>query len=245
MHAALRKGRFVTPPLAGVVLQQHLIIVVGTVGLAVNAVGDGKIVSAAPLAEARAETHAVDAATPEAVRLAPLGRLDLGQIILQHGRETDGGHYAVLLGIHVHARNAVDVEHRDIESVVEPPIAPLHAQDPLADGVVLILQGAVHAAVLVVEVEASEVPQKPLDRADHVALQIGLDQHGGVGVVDIPPLGVDGDALNMARLVGPRKYGSGQSRGVDRGRGGLRRGGEHGRDGGRRQDDASDHCHSF
>ena len=48
-------------PVADVVLQQHLVVVVGTPGVAVDAIGDGEISRPVGAAERRAESHAVDA----------------------------------------------------------------------------------------------------------------------------------------------------------------------------------------
>ena len=66
------------------------------------------------------------------------------------------------------------------------------------------------AAILGVEIQIAQVAQQARNRADDAPLEVGLDEHRGVGVVDIFVLGIDRYALNMSRIEGARSDGAGQ-----------------------------------
>ena len=167
-------------PLADVVLQQHLIVIIRALGLAIHAVANGKILLATFLAELRSERNAINAAATEAVLLLTLHAHNLGEIILQDGWQIYRCHNIILLGIHTHTCNALHIEDGDVECVLQGACTPLHTEDTLTDGVVLILQRAVQASIFVVEIEVAQVTQQTCYRTHDVTLHIGLDKHCGV-----------------------------------------------------------------
>ena len=115
VHFLLRERLLILRPLAHVVLQQHLIVVVRAVGIAIYTITYGEILLATLLAELGTERYAINTTATQAVILLALGSEYLGQVILQYGGEKYSCHNAILLGIHTFACNLIHVEDSDVE----------------------------------------------------------------------------------------------------------------------------------
>ena len=118
-------------------------------------------------------------------------------VVVNYFAKIDGGHNAVLFGIHAYAVYLFYVENCYVEGVLLGDVNARATHDALTDGVVLELQRAVKLAVLVVIIYATEVTQKTVNSTDEVALKVGLDQRCGEGIVNVFMLFVECDALNV------------------------------------------------
>ena len=61
----------------------------------------------------------------------------------------------------------------------------------------LVFNGTVDLSVVAVEGNAAEMPGKPRDRADNVAVKIGLYKNGRKGIIYVLVFIVNGNALNV------------------------------------------------
>ena len=199
MHRILRKRLLVFRPLAGVVLQDDLIVVVGALRVAVNSVGYRQVAATVALAECRTERDAVEAAATETVvgLLAEYGR-HLRLVVFEDRRQIHRRHDAVLLGTHALARDFIDVENRYVERIFELFVRFFAFEDAFAYRVVLVFERTVEPAVLVVEFQTSEVSEKSRYRADDVARHVGLDENRREREVHVFALGVHRDALHVS-----------------------------------------------
>ena len=120
-------------------------------------------------------------------------------MVILHGiAQIDGFHHAVARGVHTDAVDLVHVKGNDIERVFNLRIAADMGQNVLANRIVLVFQRAVHLAVAVIEVNAAQMAQKARDAADHIALQVHLQQRCGEGHVNILLLRIHAYTLAVA-----------------------------------------------
>jgi hypothetical protein len=95
-------------------------------------------------------------------------------------------------------RDLVHVKDGNVEGVLQAVGLAERSQNAPSDAVVIVLQRAVDAAVLLAEINAAEVTQQAVHAADDLALQRCLHQLGGERIIYVTLLGVHGNALNVA-----------------------------------------------
>lgn len=131
--------------------------------------------------------------------------------------DVDRFHHVVLLGVHADAVDAVDVEDGDVEPRLLVVVRPFQfVENPLADGVVLVLDRGVEPAVVGVERHAAQVAGHALDAAEQVALKVGFEQRRGEGEIHMAAVGIDGNALHVERALFARVDFAGEGCDVDR-----------------------------
>ncbi len=201
-----------------VVLQEHLVVVVVSAGVRVDAVGHHKLPRAAGIARGGAEGDAVDPAAAVPVRQVPsvIGPDDRREIV-DDLLQVHGGDHPVGFRIHSPAGHPVHLEDGHIEGRRR-----------------LVLEGGVDPAVVRVEGHVAQMAREPRDRTDDGAGQVGFHQQGGEGEVDETLVLVHGDALDVPGAPHPavdaRREVPPGWRGRRRRRGGGRRSGRGGQD---------------
>ena len=124
-------------------------------------------------------------------------------VIVKDLAQIDGGHNAVPFGIHVEAVDLIYIKNGNVEGILKGAVATERLQNALADGIALVFQRAVNAAVLSVEGDAAKMTQEPVHRADDLAGgEACLDQLGGEGVINEVFFLVGGNALDVAFAPG-------------------------------------------
>ena len=182
VQGSLAQGRGKSVPSGRVVAQQHLMVVVRALQVAVNAVTDEEIFLRIRAAGNLPEGKAVDAAAA-----VPMGEYaavhdGLPMEVIHDFLQVDGGHHAVPAGVQVRAGDPVPVKADYVESILYMPAAGTFPDGP-ADHIVLVFQRAVDAPVLRVKGNAAQMAHQPPDAADQPPLKVRLDQHGGEGKV--------------------------------------------------------------
>ena len=179
-----------------IVFEEHLVVVVGARGVAIDGHVDVETGGAVGAAHLRPEGDGVDAAAAVAVGHAA-ALVDDG-VFVEAGNlgQEDGAHDAAGLGVDAHAVDFVAVEDTNIKGVVALAELLAHdAHDAAADFVVFVLDGGIDPAGLFVKVEAAEVAGEAGDAAEDTALEVGLDEAGGERKIGTASQGVDGYAL--------------------------------------------------
>ena len=162
----------------GIILQDHLMIVVGALHVAVHTVADHDLLfRVGGLTEHRAVGRPVDAAAPVAVGL-PRYLVGLG-VVLHHIGEIQGGHDRPSvrirdLGIHIHGRDGIAVKGDQIEGILLRQLLAGAADDPPPDGIVLQLQGAVDPSAVGVKGDAPQVTDDVTHTPHGIAREVGL-----------------------------------------------------------------------
>ena len=121
-------------------------------------------------------------------------------VVLYNVAQIYGRHNTVALGVHADAVDLINIENSDIKRILFGDVDARSLHDALSDRVVLQLERTVNATVLVVEIYAAEMTEQTRDSAYKIAVEIGLDQRGGEGIVYVFVGGVKCDALNMPRV---------------------------------------------
>lgn len=158
-----------------VILEDDLIIIVRTLDIAIDAVGNHQFLwRISGSAENRAVGRAIDAAAAVVVCLAA-DRVN-GLVVIGNLAQPDSGHDAVGFGIHFHTVDFIDVKGDKVEVVLFGGVPASAVNDAPADSVVLKFEGAADAAAVGVKSDAAEVAGKIFDRSDDVVLKIGFDK---------------------------------------------------------------------
>ena len=202
MHGGLVQGLLILLPVLRVVAQDHLIVIVRPGHIVVHAVGHEQVGLPVGISGDLAKSSAINAAAAQPVFHRPAKVRDLGLVILHHVLQVHGGHHAVGGSVHTHPVDFVHIENGNVKGVFQLGIGAYVLQDAPADDVVFVFQGTVEPSVGVTEIDAAQMTQQTGDGADNLALQVGFHQHGGVGIVDVFPLGVQGNALAVAAVPG-------------------------------------------
>ena len=119
-------------------------------------------------------------------------------IVLHHVRQIHRLHNTVFFGIHSNAIDFIHVKPRYIKAVFFCQLGTDIFQNAFADAIVLQFQRAVNTAVLIVKINATEMPDQAGHGAYDIPLQIDLHQGGCKRNVHIFVLCVQRDSLYMA-----------------------------------------------
>ena len=210
MRRTLRQGlchRVKAPP---VKLKYHLIVVIGSCVIPVNAVCHKKhLRRAGRTAGNRTESCAIDPGAGKAM-LASVGIFR--RVVPGDLRQVYGAHYSVPLGVHTDTVDLIHVKNSYIKGVLIGKCHTRALHYPLTYRVVLVLYRTVHPAVLAVKGYAAKMPGKTGDSADNISIKISLHENCGEGIIYVLVLVVQSDTLNVPTGKFPAVYHLGKRR---------------------------------
>ena len=183
VHLGLVQGPRVFGPKGNVILQDHLAVIVGAGGVAIDAVGNIEVLLPVFFSESRGKGGAVNAAAAVAVAWCGIVIGDLLQIHRLHD--------PVFFRVHVGPGDLIHVKNRHVEAVLGNLRFSQVFQNSPANGILLKFQGAVYLAVFVVVGDAAQMPHKAGDTADEIARHVRFHKAGGKGKIEVLPLSTE------------------------------------------------------
>ncbi len=191
-------------------------IIVGTSGIGVDAVGDRQQRRAIHAPECRAETDPIDAGTAVAmiqgigdVAIEAPVAVHVGGIVARDLRQMDRAHEFRRFRVDTDAVDPVSIDDGDVEGFVG-----------------LVFERTVDLAVVRIEIEIAKMSGPADQGANQLAVEVVSGQQVGERVIDVSALHIYGDALHVSGWPGAAVLRQRRLRRGSRGDGaGLRTGG--------------------
>ena len=179
------------------ILQQNLIIVVGSFQVAVNAQRHRQVRFAAPFAKFRTEAYTVNAAA--SIHMLVCNTVHSGRVFIHflHNRQAYSRHHTVATAVHSRTVYLLHIERSDVELCGRLAPSAAFFVDVTAYLVVLIFERAVYFTVFRVEGYAAQMARKSAYRTYNAAFTVNLYQLRGVRNIQITFFLIHGNALDM------------------------------------------------